>query len=94
MIGTTKNVATVQAKFASPPTIEPTRFPAASRSSACSAVIAAPTTSMTADQPRMMPSRPRAAATPSENVVSAPSSARVAHAASATAQNWPMTMSR
>ena len=56
--------------------------------------MAAPTTSTTADQPRMMPIRERAAATPSPNVVSSPSSARVAQAASATAQNWPMTMSR
>ena len=92
--GTTKNVATVHARFASPPTIELTTLPAVSRSSACSAVIAAPTTSRSADQARMLPKRARAAATPSENVVSSPSSAFVAHAASATAQNCPIARMR
>ena len=82
----TKNVATVQAKLARPPTIEPMSCPAPWRRKAWSAVISPPTTSWSSAQPRIGPSRARAAAQPSEGRVSSPSSERAAQAASATLQ--------
>ena len=90
MPGITKNVATVQARFAMPPTSALTIWPAPSRRSAWRAEISAPTTSWTPAHARITSSRERAAASPSATVVSCPSSARDAHALSATLQKIPI----
>ena len=94
MTGMTKNVAIVHAKFARPPTSDETSWPAPSRSSACRALMAAPTTSCTPAQLRIGPKCPRAAAQPSLALVSTPSSERAAQAVSATLQNTVTTMTR